>query len=166
MAVSKKGNTVEIVTDIIKAAIEEMGLILWDVRFEKEGASWYLRVFIDKEGGVTIDDCEKVSRKVDPMIDAADPISQAYYFEVSSPGIGRDLVRPWHFEKYMGQDIEIRLIRAENKQRDFMGELLAQDADTVTIRIAEEERTFNKKDCAFIRLYEEIDMSRNVDADE
>lgn len=159
MAGSKKGgNTVEIVTDIVRPVVEEMGLTLWDVRFEKEGASWYLRVFIDKEGGVNIDDCENVSRATDPLIDAAEPISQAYYYEVSSPGIGRDLVRPWHFDKYMGQDIEIRLIRAENKQRDFMGALLRYDDASVTIRVGEEEKTFMKKDCAFIRLYEEINL--------
>ncbi|MBP1581221.1 MAG: ribosome maturation factor RimP, partial [Oscillospiraceae bacterium] len=117
-----------------------------------------LRVFIDKEGGVNIDDCENVSRATDPLIDAAEPISQAYYYEVSSPGIGRDLVRPWHFDKYMGQDIEIRLIRAENKQRDFMGALLSYDDASVTIRVGEEEKTFMKKDCAFIRLYEEINL--------
>ena len=97
MAGNKKGNTVEIVTDIVKPVIEEMGLTLWDVRFEKEGAGWYLRVFIDKEGGVDINDCENVSRATDPLIDEADPITQAYYYEVSSPGIGRALVRPWHF---------------------------------------------------------------------
>ena len=163
MAVNKKGNTVEIVTDIVKPTIEEMGLTLWDVRFEKEGANWYLRVFIDKEGGVSIDDCENVSRTVDPMIDAADPITQAYFFEVSSPGIGRDLVRAWHFDKYIGQDIEIRLIRAENNQRDFMGELIRHDAESVTVRINDEEKTFIKKDTAFIRLYEEIDLSKDFD---
>lgn len=164
MAGSKKGgNTVEIVTDIVKPVIEEMGLTLWDVRFEKEGASWYLRVFIDKEGGVNIDDCENISRATDPLIDEADPITQAYYYEVSSPGVGRDLVRPWHFDKYMGQDIEVRLIRAENGQRDFMGELLSHDDASVSIRVEGEEKTFHKKDCAFIRLYEEIDMSRKLD---
>lgn len=164
MAGGKKGsNTVEIVTDIVRPVIEEMGLTLWDVRFEKEGASWYLRVFIDKEGGVNIDDCENVSRATDPLIDAADPITQAYYYEVSSPGVGRDLLRPWHFDKYLGQAIEIRLIRAENGQRDFMGELLSHDDASVTIRMDGEEKIFNKKDCAFIRLYEEIDMSRKLD---
>ena len=140
-----------------------MGLTLWDVRFEKEGASWYLRVFIDKEGGVTIDDCENVSRAADPLIDEADPISQAYYFEVSSPGIGRDLVRPWHFDRYLGQEIELRLIRGENGQRDFMGALVRHDPESVTIQVGEEECSFAKKDCAFIRLHEEIDLSRDLD---
>ncbi len=163
LAGNKKGNTVEIVSDIVRPIVEGMGLTLWDVRFEKEGASWYLRVFIDKEGGVTIDDCENVSRAADPLIDEADPISQAYYFEVSSPGIGRDLVRPWHFDRYLGQEIELRLIRGENGQRDFMGALVRHDPESVTIQVGEEERSFAKKDCAFIRLHEEIDLSRDLD---
>lgn len=163
MSGTKKGNTVEIVTAIAKPVVEEMGLILWDVRYEKEGAAWYLRVFIDKEGGVTIDDCENVSRRLDKLIDEADPISQAYYFEVSSPGIGRDLVRPWHFEKYMGQDIELRLIRGEKGQRDFMGPLKGYDDTTVTMEVDGEDHTFAKKDAAFIRLYEEIDLTKNID---
>lgn len=163
LAGNKKGNTVEIVSDIVRPIVEGMGLTLWDVRFEKEGASWYLRVFIDKEGGVTIDDCENVSRAADPLIDEADPISQAYYFEVSSPGIGRDLIRPWHFDRYLGQEIELRLIRGENGQRDFMGALVRHDPESVTIQVGEEERSFAKKDCAFIRLHEEIDLSRDLD---
>ena len=99
----EKTNTVEVVTALAKPVVEQMGLQLWDVRFEKEGASWYLRIFIDKEGGVTIDDCENLSRAMDQILDDADPISQSYYLEVSSPGIGRDLVRPWHFQRYLGQ---------------------------------------------------------------
>ena len=160
---NKKGNTVDIVAAIAKPVVEEMGLTLWDVRYEKEGAYWYLRVFIDKEGGVSIDDCENVSRRLDPMIDEADPIGQAYYFEVSSPGIGRDLVRDWHFEKYMGETIEIRLIRPEAGVRDFMGRLIRNTADSVTIEIDGQEKEIIKKDTAFIRLYEEIDMNKNID---
>ncbi len=108
LATSKKPNTVEVVTALAKPVVEQMGLQLWDVRFEKEGASWYLRIFIDKEGGVTIDDCENLSRAMDQILDDADPISQSYYFEVSSPGIGRDLVRPWHFQRYLGQDVQVK----------------------------------------------------------
>lgn len=116
LATSKKPNTVEVVTALAKPVVEQMGLQLWDVRFEKEGASWYLRIFIDKEGGVTIDDCENLSRAMDQILDDADPISQSYYFEVSSPGIGRDLVRPWHFQRYLGQDVQVKLIRPVKTQ--------------------------------------------------
>ncbi len=163
VSATKKGNTVEIVTAIAKPVVEEMGLTLWDVRYEKEGAYWYLRIFIDKEGGVTIDDCENVSRRLDSIIDEADPISQAYYFEVSSPGIGRDLVRDWHFERYLGQPIEVRLIRPENGVRDLIGELVRHDENTVTMVCNGEEKTIAKKDTAFIRLHEEIDMSKDID---
>ena len=162
MATSKKPNTVEIVTQLAQPVVEEMGLQLWDVRFEKEGASWYLRLFIDKEGGVTIDDCENLSRTFDKILDEADPISQSYYFEVSSPGIGRDLVRPWHFERYLGQDVEVKMIRpmqtAQGKTvREFVGTLAKCDEQNVWVTLEGEEISFAKKDAAYIRLYEEID---------
>ena len=153
----------EIVAQLAAPAVEQAGCELWDVEYVREAGTWFLRLYLDKEGGVDIIDCENVSRATDPLIDAADPITQAYYYEVSSPGIGRDLVRPWHFDKYMGQDIEVRLIRAENGQREFMGALLSHDDTSVTIRVGEEEKNIVKKDCAFIRLYEEIDMSRQLD---
>ena len=162
MATSKKPNTVEVFTALAEPVVKEMGLELWDVRFEKEGASWYLRLFIDKEGGVTIDDCENLSRKFDKILDEADPISQSYYFEVSSPGIGRDLVRPWHFERYLGQDVEVKLIRPMQQEngkslREFIGTLTACDDQSVTVATEGQELSFLKKDAAYIRLYEEID---------
>lgn len=159
---NKKGNTVELVTRLVEPVAQELGLQIWDVRFEKEGAGWYLRVFIEKEG-LTIDDCETFSRRVDPLLDEADPISQAYTFEVSSPGVGRDLVRPWHFDRYLGQPVELRLIRGGQDGRDFMGKLLSHDADSVTLELEGEPRSFAKKDCAYIRLYEELDFSRDFD---
>lgn len=160
MSTAKKPTTVEIVTNLAKPVLDEMGLELWDVRFEKEGASWYLRVFIDKEGGVSINDCENVSRRLDKIIDEADPISQSYYFEVSSPGIGRDLVRPAHFERYLGEQIEVRLIRPVDGERDFLGKLVAHDNDSITLEVDEKSHTFPKKDTSYIRLYEEIDWSK------
>lgn len=156
LATSKKPNTVEIVTAIAQPVVEEMGLKLWDVRFEKEGASWYLRVFIDKEGGVDINDCEQVSRRLDKLIDEADPISQSYYFEVSSPGIGRDLVRPWHFEAYLGQEVEARTIRPIDGVRDFRGKLLSHTEDSVTLEGEAGPITLLLKDTSYVRLYEEL----------
>ena len=93
MGEKKKTNTVEAVTELVKPIIEQMGLILWDVRFVKEGAGWYLRIFIDKDSGVTIEDCENVTRAVDKPLDDLDPIEQNYCLEVSSPGIERELVK-------------------------------------------------------------------------
>lgn len=166
MATSKKPNTVEIVTALAEPVVQEMGLQLWDVRFEKEGASWYLRLFIDKEGGVTINDCEDLSRRFDKILDEADPISQSYYFEVSSPGIGRDLVRPWHFEKYLGQQVEVKLIRPmqieqNGSLREFVGTLTRCDDQNVTVTLDGQELSFAKKEAAYIRLYEEIDWKAN-----
>ena len=161
MATSKKPNTVDTVTALAQPVVAEMGLQLWDVRFEKEGASWYLRLFIDKEGGVTIDDCENLSRRMDKSLDEADPISQSYYFEVSSPGIGRDLVRPWHFEHYLGEQIEVKLIRPmqlENGSslREFVAPLCSCDDQTITVELDGQQLTIEKKDAAYIRLYEQI----------
>lgn len=94
---SGKKNTVGIVTDLVRPITDELGLDLWDVRFEKEGSTWYLRIFLDKEEGVNIDDCENVSRRLSPILDETDPIVQSYTLEVSSPGIGRDPAPPGAF---------------------------------------------------------------------
>ena len=116
----------------------------------------------DGEGGVTIDDCENLSRAMDQILDDADPISQSYYFEVSSPGIGRDLVRPWHFQRYLGQDVQVKLIRPVKTQdgknlREFVAPMTGCDDQTVTVELEGEPFSFSKKDAAYIRLYEEID---------
>ena len=108
---SGKKNTVGIVTDLVRPITDELGLDLWDVRFEKEGSTWYLRIFLDKEEGVNIDDCENVSRRLSPILDETDPIVQSYTLEVSSPGIGRDLRRPepvsyTHLDVYKRQQSE------------------------------------------------------------
>ena len=118
----KGGNTVAQVWELAKPLAEELGLTLWDVRFVKEGAQWYLRIFIDKEDGVGIDDCVAMSHAIDKPLDELDPISQAYCLEVCSPGIDRELVRPEHFEAFMGAPVRVRLIRPmEDGTRSFWG---------------------------------------------
>ena len=113
-------NTVERIADIIKPFADELGLDIWDVRFVKEGSQWYLRVFIDKDGGVSVDDCVNLTRAVTKPLDEADPIKQSYMLEVSSPGIERELVKDEHFEKFVGSSIILRTIRPiENEQRIF-----------------------------------------------
>lgn len=112
---------------LIKETVESQGVELWDVRFLKEGASWYLRVFIDKEEGITIDDCTDVSHAIDPVIDEADPIDKSYYLEVCSPGIERELTRPEHFEKMIGQIVKLKLYKAIDGAKEFKGELLSFD---------------------------------------
>ena len=156
---SDKKNTVGIVTDLVQSIVDELGLQLWDVRFVKEGCIWYLRVFLDKEEGVNIDDCENVSRRLSPILDEVDPIPQSYTLEVSSPGIGRDLRRPQHFDAFMGADIHVRLIRPVEGERDFIGRLTGFGDGKITLLLDEDlEMTVGMDETAFVRLQEEIDM--------
>ena len=123
------------------------------MRFLKEGAEWYLRIFIDRDSGVTIEDCENLTRAIDAPLDELDPIEQNYILEVSSPGIERELVRPEHFDAFLGADVMIRLIRPDTEgQRDLKGTLIAHDKDTVTIAAEGAERVINKKDTVYIKL--------------
>lgn len=111
----------ERVYDLIKDTVEAEGVTLWDVRFLKEGASWYLRVFIDKEGGINIDDCTNVSHAIDPVIDEADPIDKSYYLEVCSCGFERELTRPAHFEAMIGEKVKVKLYKAVDGVKEFIG---------------------------------------------
>ena len=143
--------TVVKVTALIKEPIENLGYCLWDVKFVKEGASWYLRVFIDKEGGIGIDDCTTVSHLIDPIIDEADPINVGYYLEVCSPGLERELSEPMHFEKYIGANVLIKLIRPKDGKREFNGKLLSYDGG-VKVLCNEEELYFAKNELVNVRL--------------
>ena len=120
-----KGNTVSRVTEIITPYAEELGLDIWDVRFAKEGTDWYLRIFIDKEGGISIDDCVDLTHAVTKPLDEADPISQSYTLEVSSPGVERGLTADKHFEKYIGADVMVRLLSPVNTVRDYAGKVVS-----------------------------------------
>ena len=115
------------VYSLIKETVEQQGVKLWDVRFLKEGASWYLRVFIDKEGGINIDDCTNVSHAIDPVIDEADPIDKSYYLEVCSCGIERELSRPEHFSKMVGQKVKVKLYKAIDGVKEFTGDIVSFD---------------------------------------
>ncbi len=150
---NKKGNTVELVTGLVKPIAEEMGLSLWDVRFLKEGAEWYLRIFIDKDSGVTIEDCENLTRAVDQPLDELDPIEQNYILEVSSPGIERELIKPEHFDAFLGAEVMIKLIRPDDSgNRELSGTLVAHDKDTVTVVCEGDQKVINKKDTVYIKL--------------
>ena len=109
----------ETVWQLVQPVAEANGVELWDVEFVKEAGTQYLRVFIDKDGGVDINDCERVSRGIDPVLDEADPIPTSYYLEVSSPGIERDLTKDWHFEQYLGQPVRLRFIREQDGVREL-----------------------------------------------
>lgn len=139
--------------EILLPILDELGLELYDVEYAKEAGSYYLRAYIDREGGVTIDDCEAVSRAYSPKLDEADFISDAYTLEVSSPGLGRPLRRERDYEKSVGKNLEIHTYKAINKEKVFFGVLVSYDRDTVTIREENgNERTFNKADLSMIRL--------------
>jgi len=137
-------NAAEKVYTLIKQAVEECGVQLWDVRFLKEGASWYLRVFIDKDSGITIDDCTDVSHAIDPIIDEADPIDVSYYLEVCSPGIERELTRTEHYEKVVGKKIKIKLYKALDGVKEFTGILLSA-GDVIKLDLDGAEHSFEYK---------------------
>ena len=155
---AKGGNTVKIVWDIVEPLAKELGLSIWDVRFLKEGSQWYLRVFIDKDGGVGIDDCVNLSHAIDGPIDEANPIEQAYILEVSSPGVERDLVRDEHFSTYIGEKIKVKMIRPVDGKREFSGILESYEDGNITIRLEDESGfTFTKKEASFVKL-DDFDM--------
>lgn len=133
----------EKVYDLVKDTVESCGVSLWDVRFVKEGASHYLRIFIDKPDGVGINDCTEVSHAVDPLIDEADPIDCSYYLEVCSPGTERELSRPHHFEYGLGKNVTVKLFKAVEGKKEFTGVLKSADGD-ITIDTENGEITFSK----------------------
>lgn len=141
----------ERVYSLIKETVEECGVELWDVRYLKEGASYYLRVFIDKADGINIDDCTNVSHAIDPIIDEADPIKDSYYLEVCSPGIERELTRDYHFKRFIGEKIKIKLYKAMNGKKEFMG-ILKAFSDTVILEIDGLDITFDYKNISKANL--------------
>lgn len=153
MPKGKGGNTVAAVWDIAAPIAEQLGLDIWDIRFVKEGADWFLRIFIDKDGGVTIEDCENMSRAMDAPLDEADPIPQSYCLEVSSPGVERELTRDSHFEACKGEKIKLRLIRALEGKRDFSGVLEDMDGKQITVRLEDgSAMVVDKKETSYIKL--------------
>lgn len=155
MAKSKGGATVSKVWELCEPIVTGLGLSLWDVRYQKEGADWYLRIFIDKPGGVGIEDCERVSRAVNDPLDMLDPIDNAYCLEVCSPGIERELIRDEHFEQFIGADIMVKMLRpVEGVGREFKGKLKSYDKGTVTVEdhSGENELSFNKKEAVWVKL--------------
>ena len=148
-----KQNTVQRVEEIITPYAKELGLEIWDVRFAKEGSDWYLRVFIDKDGGVNIQDCETVSRALSDQLDAEDYIEDAYILEVSSPGLGRTLKKEKHLSKSIGMEVELKTFKPVNGSKDFEGVLKAFDNDTLTLTVEDDQDlVFQRKDIAVIKL--------------
>ena len=133
--------------------LEKYKFELVDVEYVREAGLWYLRAYIDKEGGITVDDCEVVSRELGDWLDKEDFIADSYILEVSSPGLGRPLKKEKDFARSLGKDVEVRLYRPINRQKEFTGALKAYDADTVTLSMEDEsELVLEKSDIALIRL--------------
>ncbi len=150
----KGGATVNTVWQIAEPIAESLGFELWDVRFEKEGADWFLRIFIDKaDDVVSINDCVDMSHAIDKPLDEADPIEQSYCLEVCSPGVERDLKRDSHFEKCLGEKIMVKLIRPIDGQREFKGVLGSYDNGNFELCLEDGKKLMiNKKEASYVKL--------------
>ena len=155
---AKKKSTVEIVTELALPIAEKLGLDLWDVNFVKEGAEWYLRIFIDKASGVGIDDCVNMTHEINPRLDEIDPINCEYTLEVSSPGINRKLTKKEHFEKFLEAPVRVKLVRPlENGKRELEGILIdvMENGDFEVIIEEDTTVTFAKKECSSVILLDD-----------
>ena len=141
---------------LLMPILDEFGFELWDVEYVKEGSEYYLRAYIDKEGGITIDDCVDVSRKLSDKLDEDDFIDSEYILEGSSPGLGRTLKSDRDFSKSIGRDTDIKLYKPIDKVKEFEGILKAFDNDTLTFLIDGNERVFNKSEVASVKLHVEF----------
>lgn len=148
----KRTEIVARVEELVTPIIDENQFELVDVEYVKEGANWYLRVYADKEGGININDCVLISRALEAKLDEEDFIADAYILEVSSPGLGRPLKKDKDFKRSIGQAVELKLYKAEDKQKEFEGILIDYSDDTVTLEIDDSEKVFERKNIAMIRL--------------
>ena len=142
----------DLVTEFSKPIVEANGCSLWDVEYVREGSERFLRVYIDKEGGVDIEDCEKVHRALDPVLDEKDPIPESYHFEVCSAGLERALKRPSDFEQFMGSPIVVKLYRPRNGLKEIPGTLRGYEDGRITMEAGKETITFEKSEVALCRL--------------
>ena len=142
----------ELVSRLAAEAVAAAGCELWDVEYVREAGQWYLRLYLDKEGGVDIRDCEAVSRVVSDLLDQADPIEGSYTFEVSSAGAERALKRPGDFERFLGHPVLVKLYRAREGRKEFAGVLRGYREGDITLTVGSEELTFGKAEVALCRL--------------
>ena len=141
------------VAALAKPVVEAAGCSLWDVEYIKEAGQWFLRLYIDKAEGVSIEDCEAVSRPVSDLLDEADPIEGSYVFEVSSAGADRVLKTPEHFAQFMDAEVEVKLYRPRDGRKEHVGFLRGYSEGNVTVDINGEEIEFTKQELALVRLY-------------
>ncbi len=149
---AKGSNTETRVLPLVLPIVEEMGLELVDLEFVKEGANWYLRIYIDKENGVDINDCEAVSKAVEAKLDAEDPIEQAYVLEVSSPGLDRPLKKEEDFARFAGEIIDVKLYQAMNGKKTLEGKLIGLEDGVIVMEEDGKEVRISRKDAADVRL--------------
>ena len=148
----KKTEIVARAEELVAPIIEEKEFELVDVEYVREGANWYLRVYADKEGGITIDDCVLISRALEQKLDEEDFIKDPYILEVSSPGLGRQLKKDKDFQRSLGEKVECKLFRAIDRQKEFEGILKDYSGETITIETDGKEVALNRDDIAAIRL--------------
>lgn len=149
----KGGNTVSTVWELAEPIAKQLGYELWDVRFEKEGADWFLRIFIDKEDGISINDCVDMTHALDEPLDEADPIDQSYCLEVCSPGLERPLKRDSHFEKSIGKPVQVKMIRPLNGERELKGTLTGYDNGNFELTLEDGAKLIiNKKETSYVKL--------------
>lgn len=141
---------------LLQPIVEQFGFELVDVEYVKEGGTWYLRGYVDKPGGITINDCEAVSRQFSDRMDEEDFIPDSYVMEISSPGLDRPLKKPKDFERSIGKEVEIRTYRPVDHCKEFVGTLISYDNDTITVETEGQNRAFDRKDIALVRLYIEF----------
>ena len=142
----------DLVASFARPIVEQHGCELWDVEYVREGSDYFLRLYLDKEGGVDITDCERISRAVDPILDEKDPIQGSYHFEVCSAGLERSLKRPQDFERFMGSPITVKLYRPRNGLKEIPAVLRGYDNGKVTVEAGKETITFEKSEVALVRL--------------
>ena len=142
----------ELVEKLAKPVVEENGCSLWDVEYVREGSEYFLRLYLDKEGGVDINDCERISRAMDPILDEKDPIPTSYHFEVCSAGLERALKRPSDFERFMGSAITVKLYRPRNGLKEIPCVLTGYEDGKITVTTGKETITFEKSEVALVRL--------------
>ena len=142
----------ELVASFAEPIVKQHGCELWDVEYVREGSEYFLRLYLDKEGGVDINDCEAISRAVDPILDEKDPIQGSYHFEVCSAGLERALKRPADFERFMGSAVTVKLYRPRNGLKEIPAILRGYENGRITVEAGKETITFEKSEVALVRL--------------
>ena len=142
----------DLVTEFATPIVEQLGCRIWDVEYVREGSERYLRIYVDKEGGIDINDCEKIHRAIDPILDEKDPIAESYHFEVCSAGIERVLKKPENFLQFMNSPILVKLYRPRNGLKELPGILRGYEDGRITVEAGKETITFEKSEVALVRL--------------